>query len=195
MALGEREVDTAGYKMREGRRFIGFTLGEFPDPEEAYATFETPKPSRLALTAKRHVAQAYREAAGEASGAEDVFLYGMSDVARLVIPALARHASIPKEQALEIASSHGTVMAHALGARLASDASDALIFNRPSTAFAVNPHQTSIEIIDPTIEPNPVKGCEAVRIIDGELVADPIFEKFSIWAGQLAVHAHFNHNR
>ena len=193
MPATEWDEPATEYKMREGRRLIGFALGHHPDPEELYTTLERPRPSLLIGAASTRISLEYANTTGEISGASDVFMWGMHDVARLTIPSLARHPSIPKEQALLIAASHKTVMAHAIGASIPVEESEELLFSRPQEAFALSGDHTHIEIIDPDIAPNTERGCAAVQIIDGELQVDPIFERFAVWAGHLAVISHFDH--
>jgi len=196
MIVGDPEEPMVEYKMREGRRIVGFTLKQYPDVEAAYETFERPRPSLLIAQAATRICLDYAHATGEISGAQDVLTYGMLDVTRLIIPALARHPSIPKQQAMEIAASHSTVMAHALGARIPVEQTDATLFDHPGKTFDVSADGSHIEITDPSITPNQERGCAAVHIGDGEIQkVDPLFERFSIWAGHLAFIAHYEHRQ
>ena len=194
MMPGDSEEAMVGYKIREGRRIVGFALNNYPDPEQAYVKFEKPRPSLLAQTAANRISLEYAMSTGEISGAQDVLTYGFIDVARLIIPALARHPSIPKERALEIATSHGTLMAQAIGARMSAEDNASIIFDRPGKAFEISADRTHIEIIDDSIRPNPHQGCPVVHMKNGEIEKiEPVFERFSAWAGHLAVIAHFEH--
>ncbi len=194
MIPGDSEEAMVGYKMREGRRIVGFALNTYPDPEQAYVTFEKPRPSLLVQAAANRICLDYAERTGRISGAQDILTYGLLDVTRLVVPALTLHPSIPVEQVLAIASNHETITSHAKGARIPAERVDETLFDHPGKTFDVSADQTHIEIIDKSITPNEEEGCPMVHVTNGEITRiEPLFQRFSLWAGHLAVISYNDH--
>ncbi|HWT39764.1 MAG TPA: hypothetical protein VN081_00590 [Dongiaceae bacterium] len=193
--LAGRSEEQVNYKMREGRRLVGFALKQHPNPAVFYNTLEQPPLKQLTITAERKIAAEYTEATGEVSGAIDVLLWGMNDVTRLVIGAFTRHNGISKEEALTIATSPESLKSHALGARIPQEKADEVLFNRPGEAYDLSADHSHIAIIDETIKPSHTRGCPVVSIENGIPIGDPLFRRFADWSAQLGVEALYHHRQ
>lgn len=68
-----------------------------------------------------------------------------------------------------------------------------MLYAQPGRAFNLSPAKDSIWILGNDVDLRSDRGCTAISYADGELTIQPIFRRFAVWAGELAVHSYFDH--
>lgn len=180
-------------RMQEARKLFGYALQT--SAEETYNLLDHPAPGYLPRTATTYITGGFSKKYGVESKADDLLLYGISDTMRLITPLLAMHSHLPKEVALAIAAHPDTIESHAVAANQAQSTSSEVLYNHPGQTFDLSPEQNAIWITGYEIDLKVSRGCPAVEYIEtmGELRIEPIFRRFTVWAGELAVHSYFGH--
>lgn len=104
-------------RMTEARKLFGFALRN--DAASTYDLVGRPATGTLPFAVTKRTTADYEQAFGTSTAVRDLFLYGVADTMRLVLPVLDMHRSLPKEVALKIAQHPETIHAHAIAANQA----------------------------------------------------------------------------
>jgi hypothetical protein len=188
----EYEAERRAERMQDARKLFGHAIRE--PAEEAYKNAGSPSLSNLPADMAAYAESAYMSAFERPSRAGDLFLWGVSDTMRLIIPVLNMHRSVQKQTALTIAQHLDTVSSHAVAANFPQSQSSEAIYDYPGKTFALSPNEDAVWISDPSVELRENRGCPAVHFDGHEITSEPVFRRFTQWAGVLSVEAYFAKN-
>lgn len=173
--------------MPEGRALIGLALAS-GEPPVAFETFNRPSVENLADEALAYTTEKFIERFGTEPRTLDLLKAGLEDSAAPVVTILKQH-HMPQETALQMAEAHGTL---ATTRRLAevSDRYYGLISDHLPVRYNTDTNEAELSTGLPDF---PYNGCPAAGKERWGIAPDPLFTRFSSWAGQLAVYAYYEH--
>ena len=173
--------------MSETKSLIGLALAS-GQPPVAYDTFNRPPLGDLSHEVVVYATGKFMDRFGKEPHTLDLLKVGLEDAAAPIISILKQH-DMPPETALQMAEAHGTL---ATTRRLAevSDRYFGLIANDLPVTYN---DETNDIALSSQLPDFPYNGCPAAGKERWGIAPDPLFTRFSSWAGQLAVYAYYEH--
>lgn len=186
-------------RAHDARKLFGYAARQ--DPADLYAHIDCPTPDDLATKTTTHLLEQARrnKSVDTLDRASGLLRAGINDTRFILQSALAAIDSPPSEsEALTIVRNPVTVQTIALLALRTEDALAGLILQQ-GLQYGDN---TQYYNIDPvrmalTVDHDQVTGMKhgcPFAGYEGELAPDPLFTRFTKWAGELAVRSLYKHH-
>lgn len=173
--------------MPEAKSLIGITMAS-GEPPAAYDTFNRPPLGDLSDEITLYATEKFIKRFGKEPHTLDLLKVGFEDAAAPIISILNKH-DMPQETALQMAKAHGTLTTTRRLAEV-SDRYFGLISNHLPVRYSIDANEVELSSALPDF---PANGCPAAGKERWGIAPDPLFTRFSAWAGQLAVYAYYEH--